>query len=125
MSAAQSPLQEERALQARVKRCRAVNPDMTQSARARRFGIGIERLQTLLRDEPAVPPAYRRSASRTGRPLDEVVERKEKGYHWCAHCAEWRPCREFLVGEANSPGHHSKDLCVIGKRRAKSTKKTG
>lgn len=102
-------------LQVKIKKFANENSDLTKAMIARRFGIGQDLLRKYLRDEPPYPRGYLQTATRTGRPIEEVCENKDKGYHWCRVCQSWAPEEEF-GGGGTDISRHLKSYCNKNKK---------
>ncbi len=103
-------------LQTRIKKFAKDNDDLTKAVIAKRFGIGVDLLRKYLRDEPPYPRGYLQTSTRINRPIEEVCENKDKGYHWCRHCEGWFPAEQFGGGGTDISRHLS-EFCVKSKKQ--------
>ena len=111
-----TPLEQELALQKRVKKSVNDNPDIPLYLVAKRFGIGEMKLQNLLKDEIPYPHQYKISAKRTGLSIEFVTEYKEKGHHWCPFCEGAFDMSQFNNGGSGISRHTAK-YCAKYKKK--------
>lgn len=111
-----TPLEEERALQAKCKRVASYNPELGVGALASRLQLGVQRMKELLSERPSFPTSYKQIAGRLKKTVEEVAENKERGLEWCTPCDGWKPANQFY-GRESVMKRHAVRHCVDAKRK--------
>ena len=104
-------------LQKKVQKYRQQNPDLTKAQVGKRFSLSRDMVNKYLRDEPPYPRGYLQTATRIGRPIEEVCYHKDRDEHWCRYCEGWFPARQFRGGGSDK-SRHLHEFCVKGQKKA-------
>ena len=112
-----TPQEETHALQRRVRRTAKNDPALAVARLMARFKVSRKFMLELLGDEPAIAPEYRRQASYTKRPIEEIVENREAGLQWGRICVGWFPEAQFHW-KNNGSKKHNVGICKQGKGNA-------